>query len=206
MPRCPDPKAPALPGVPLGAPRDEGLAPILSLDAARHRRRRPGGGEAVTEDASEGGAGRDARQREVLTAAVSSGRLGSADLFAMVRLGILTDDVALLPCADRHRAHNALDWERRYLEATGAPGADHPSASQVGCPLMARAASAEAPACVEALRHRAQIPVWRPEDGFTRHPLDADDPVVAADLRPCVLLGREIFRHLLRPLGQDEPG
>lgn len=201
MSREPMPPAPSAPPRPALPPEPEHLAPIVPLDAVRRRRAQP-----PPRPGSLGPAERDARQREVLSQAVASGRLGSADLFAMVRLGILTDDIAMLPCADRHRRYNALDWERRYVEARGDVGPDHPTASQVGCPLMARAASAAPPACVEALRHRAQIPVWHPVEGFQRQPLDEEDPVVAADVRPCVLLSRELFRHTLLPLWQEEPG
>lgn len=191
MPGRPDPPdAPShLEGEPPAA-----LAPIIPIQAARRRR-----GCGMPPDA-------DTRQREVLADAVHSGRLDTADLFAMVRLGILTDEGGLLPCADPHRRINALDWERRLLEADEELPADHPSPSQVGCPIMAQAASAAArPACVEALRQQAETPTWHPERGFLRLPVDPEDPVVLSGLRPCVLLGRELLRHLLLPLWQKGP-
>ena len=83
---------------------DEWLAPIVPLDSVRRRRR---------QTQAPAPADRDALQSEVLRAVVKGGRLCSADLFAMVRLGILTDDVNMLPCADPHRRENPIDWERR---------------------------------------------------------------------------------------------
>jgi hypothetical protein len=143
----------------------------------------------------------DQDPQQVFSAAVQTGRLRGADLFAMVRLGVLTDDPALLPCADPNRRRNARDWEQAYLEHGERPA----PASEVGCPLMAQAASAGAPACAEALRAQAQIPRWDPDQGFHRREPDPRDPVLQAGLRPCLLLSRELFRQLLLPLWQGEP-
>ncbi|MCS6914339.1 MAG: hypothetical protein RMK29_06565 [Myxococcales bacterium] len=187
---------PDTPDVPLhlepGSPAT--LAPVIPIQTAR-RRRNP----SIASD-------EDTLQREVLADAVRSGRLDTADLFAMVRLGILTDEGGLLPCADPHRRINALDWEQHLLESDQEGLADHPSPSQVGCPIMAQAASAAVtPACVEALRRQAETPTWHPERGFLRLPVDPQDPVVLSGLRPCVLLGRVLLRHLLLPLWQKRP-
>jgi hypothetical protein len=176
---------------------DTPLAPILSLCEARRRRRRLPLPVSAPDP--------HAQQRDILEWALRSRRLLPADLFAMIRLGIMTDSAELLPCADPHRRENAHDWEQRYLGlASGA--APLPRPSQVSCPLMAHAASAHPPACVEALRVQTRLPVWQPEQGFVPRPADADlpDPILVSELRPCLILGRELLLRLLLPLYQHE--
>ena len=193
-----------------------GLAPIICLAEARRKREAEKSQPVPLADSA-------TEQQHVLTSAVRSGRLAAADLFAMVRLGIVTDQTGTLPCADPHRKNNAADWEQRYAAhlagqraaapggrgASGAASAGNTAApllhapSQVGCPLMAQAASGGAPACVEALRQQALIPLWRPGQGFVRRAVDPADPVVVHEVRPCLLLGRELFRQFLFPLWQE---
>lgn len=179
------------------------LAPIIPLCEVRRKRQRlAASGQGRPKEPGPGqipDPGQD--QMQAFSTALQTGRLRSADLFAMVRLGVLTDDPALLPCADPNRRRNARDWERAYLDSGERPA----PASEVGCPLMAQAASSGAPACVEALRAQAQLPRWDPDQGFLRRGPDPCDPVVLSELRPCLLLSRELFRHLLLPFWQDEP-
>ncbi len=187
------------------------LAPIIPITQGQKRRDKreapqtPQSIDCAAEARTQAEGERGRVHLRVLGDMVREGRLASADLFAMVRLGIVTDHVEMLPCADPHRSHNASDWERQYT-SQNAPGKALPSPSKVGCPLMAQVAtSGTAPACVEALHLRAQIPRWRPGKGFEREPLDAADPVLQHELRPCLLLSRELFRHVLIPICQDEP-
>lgn len=158
---------------PINPPR----TPVLCLEAARHRLRP--GARAVDVPAP----------LAVLQEALRCGRLDPADVFAMVRLGILTDAEGPLPCADPHRKGNAHDWEHASL-AQGDAGPP----SQVGCPLMAQAATGGvAPACIEVLQVQAQVPRWVPAQRLGRGAPDPEDPVVRSGLRPCRLLGGAVL-------------
>lgn len=159
-------------------------SPIACLEQARRRREARVARVRAARAAEE--------QARALEDAVRSGRLARADLFNMVRLGIVTDRSAALPCQDPHRRHNALDWER--LLGTEQ---ERPAPSQVSCPLLARAATSHAPACVEALQQQSELLCWQPGQGFVRRLPDPADPIVRHAVRPCVLLGRELFRRFL---------
>lgn len=169
---------------PRAAAPEPAEAPILSLEEARARR------AAAAQSA--GHPASAPSPAEALGDALQAGRLRLADLLNMVRLGIMTDRHDLLPCRDPHRRTNAMDWEHHYQS-----GAPPPPPSQVSCPLLSQVASPGAPACVEALRAQAHVPLYQLGRGFVRRVPDADDPVVRSDLRPCLLLSRVLLRQIL---------
>lgn len=158
---------------------------MISLDEARRRRlgrdpERP----AAMED-SEDGARREraARQLHALHGALRCGRLRAGELLDMIKLGVVTQSEEQLPCASPTRHESYAAWAARYYAPPGAgPGKRPPDANQVGCPLLCLSRRGAAP-CVEALRARRD-----------------DDLVARAELRPCVVLGRELYLAIMLPV------
>lgn len=84
-----------------------------------------------------------------------------------------------------------------------------PEPNLVSCPLLSLHGRDTPPPCIEAIRLRADAD-YDPQTGrFTFEPIppDEEDPVVLADLRPCVVMGRELYKAVMLPLwGRDDEG
>jgi hypothetical protein len=78
-----------------------------------------------------------------------------------------------------------------------------PEQTEVCCPLQAYdERDGVTPPCAYVLQHRSRME-WDRETGklvFHPIPADEDDPVVAAGLRPCVVIGRELYTTIMLPV------
>lgn len=209
-------------------------APIISLEEARQRRQRK---EATPErDEYEIGRQRHAMQLALLQDLLAEERLEPGDLMDMIKLGLVTDDEALLPCNSRSRSANFFEWEEQYYadeevrrgpdedlsdelrELLAERGGDELAeqlrgeargrtieANEVCCPLLSYDYQDFPPPCVVAIRSRATDTEWDPQTGrmsIRQLPYDEQDPVVTADLHPCVVLGRELYKTIMVPVWQ----
>lgn len=196
---------------------------VISLAEVRQRRQE----EAEEAERTRERARRQAWDEHVLTEVLVSERMARVELLDMLRLGIVTDDPAHLPCQDRDEPADYFKWLRQAkgllfdgeAEEDARPRyADEPQWSiderthprprhTVECPLMASAIIGdESPACIEALRRQAEDPyLYSPEKhGHVSKPLDPEDLVVKHELRPCVVVGRHALRAVMRPVWDRE--
>ena len=202
-------------------PSDEGVPPdIINLEEVRAQRRAAQEQRERVQAAST----RHAWQEHTLTEAILARRMTPSDLSDMLRLGIVTDDEKLLPCADRAPAEDYFLWYRKSTgrllpddieaaEAAAKPAwRGEPASSierrtrpkprhSVQCPLMASSIlAAESPPCIEVLRRQATEPSWAEGQGFVTKPLDEEDPVVRHEVRPCVLIGFRAYVAVMTPV------
>ncbi len=144
------------------------------------------------------------RQHDVLLGVIDSERLQFDDLMTMIRLGIIADDEDWVPCEDGHRSNNSGDWDEQYEEALlqRRLGEITPlEPSTFCCPLMSQTYYAEvALPCIVAQREQASYFAGSGAPGPKL--LDPDDPVVATELRPCLVLGHELLVRILSSSSQ----
>jgi hypothetical protein len=78
-----------------------------------------------------------------------------------------------------------------------------PEATEVCCPLQAyEERDGVLPPCAYVLKHRSKME-WDRETGkLAFHPIPADenDPVVAAAMHPCAVIGRELYTTIMLPV------
>lgn len=191
---------------------------VISLEDVRARRQ----AEAERAARSRAEATRQAWEEHALTEAILAKRMHFVELTDMLRLGIVTDDAAYLPCEDRRWPEEYYKWVRQskglHFEGEAEEDArprrpDEPEwvieertrpkpRHTVGCPLMAAGIiPEESPPCIEVLRMQASQDLYGKE-GLIRKELDGTDLIVQHEVRPCVVLGRQAMVAVMRPVWQ----
>ncbi|MCS6913547.1 MAG: hypothetical protein RMK29_18745 [Myxococcales bacterium] len=84
-----------------------------------------------------------------------------------------------------------------------------PEPTEVCCPLTAyEERDGMTPPCAYVLRNRSKMEWERDTGRIVFHPIppDENDPVVASEMHPCVVIGRELYTHIMLPVWLRERG